>query len=101
MFFFLTLGFYRVNYEENNWLELINQLQDSPEAIHVLNRAQLIDDSFNLARAGKLNYSIPFELTKYLENENDVIPWYSVMNNYDYVLDRMRRSHVYPDIKVN
>ncbi|XP_050434254.1 aminopeptidase N-like [Adelges cooleyi] len=94
-----STGFYRVNYEDDNWLALIKQLHDSPEAIHVLNRAQLIDDSFNLARAGKLNYSVPFELTKYLKNENDVVPWYSVMNNYDYILDRMRRSHVYPDIK--
>lgn len=86
------LGFFRVNYTEKNWLSLIKQLNDSPTAIHVLNRAQLIDDSFNLARAGKLNYTIPLNLVRYLEKEDDIIPWFSALNTLSYVLDRMRRN---------
>lgn len=67
----------------------------------MLNRAQLIDDSFNLARAGKLNLTVPLKLTGYLEKEDDVVPWYSAMNGLDYVLDRMRRSeNGYADVKV-
>ncbi|XP_050434301.1 thyrotropin-releasing hormone-degrading ectoenzyme-like [Adelges cooleyi] len=90
-----STGFYRVNYEEENWLALIEQLKNAPDVIHVLNRAHLVDDSFNLARAGRLNYTVPLELTNYLDKENDVIPWYSVMNSFNYILDRMRRSPLY------
>ncbi|VVC40903.1 Hypothetical protein CINCED_3A018294 [Cinara cedri] len=95
-----STGFYRVNYAEDNWLSLIRQLNSSPSAIHVLNRAQLIDDSFNLARAGRLNYSIPLSLLEYLRNEDDVVPWLSAMNCLEYVVDRMRRSqNGYDDVK--
>lgn len=99
--YFIIPGFYRVNYDENNWLTLIEHLKNSSADVNVLNRAQLIDDSFNLARAGQLNYTIPLSLLKYLENETDVIPWFSAMKSLDYVLDRMRRSELgYPDVKV-
>lgn len=90
--FCFILGFYRVNYDEENWRSLIEHLKNNPVDISVLNRAQLIDDSFNLARANKLHYSIPFQLSLYLKIENDVIPWYSVISGYSYLLERMRRN---------
>lgn len=46
-------GYYRVNYDDDNWKLLILQLNTNHEAIHVINRAQIIDDALNLARAGK------------------------------------------------
>jgi len=99
--FFFALGFYRVNYTEDNWLSLIKQLNDSHEEIHVLNRAQLIDDSFNLAKAGLLNYKIPMNFTDYLEKEKDIIPWLTVMNSLNYVLNRMRRfKNALEDVEV-
>lgn len=99
---YFSSGFYRVNYMEDNWLSLIKQLNDQPTSIHVINRARLIDDAFNLARAGQLNYSIPLRLTQYLEKEDDIIPWFSAMNGLNYVLDRMRRSeNGYADVKVD
>lgn len=87
-----AIGFYRVNYEVDNWMALIKQLNDTPTDIHVFNRAQLIDDAFNLARAGQLDYSVPLHLTKYLKNENNTTPWYSAMNGFSYLLERMPRS---------
>ncbi|XP_050443426.1 aminopeptidase N-like [Adelges cooleyi] len=86
-----STGFYRVNYDLNNWGLLIDQLRSDPKAIHVLNRAQLIDDAFNLARGGELPFTVPFELISYLDNENDFIPWYSAYNGISYAFDRMRR----------
>uniref|UniRef100_A0A2S2P8T3 Aminopeptidase n=1 Tax=Schizaphis graminum TaxID=13262 RepID=A0A2S2P8T3_SCHGA len=95
-----TTGFYRVNYTEDNWLSLIKQLNDSPKDIHVLNRAQLIDDSFSLAKAGLLNYTIPMSIAEYLSKEDDIIPWFSAMKSFDYVLNRMRRCrNAYVDVK--
>ncbi|KAF0028789.1 hypothetical protein F2P81_017894 [Scophthalmus maximus] len=43
-------GYFRVNYDLQNWKLLIQQLHTSPQIISVGNRAGLIDDAFNLAR---------------------------------------------------
>lgn len=48
--------------------------------IHPLNRAQLIDDAFNLAQADLLNIKITFNLIKYLEQETDYIVWKAAFN---------------------
>lgn len=86
----------------NNWMALIKQLNESPNAIHELNRAQLIDDSFTLARAGQLNYSVPLHLSKYLKNENSTIPWYSAKNGLSYLVEHMSRSEKgYNNFKVD
>lgn len=90
--YFLSVGFYRVNYDLHNWQQLIKQLNESNTDIHVLNRAQLIDDSFNLARAGMLPYSVPLNLSTYLTKEDDEIPWYAATECLSYVVERMRRS---------
>lgn len=81
-----------MNYDKDNWNKLIQQLNVSHDTIHVLNRAQLIDDSFNLARAGMLEYSTALNLSTYLTNENDTIPWYTAIDCLSYVVERMRRS---------
>lgn len=72
-------SYYRVNYDDNLWKLLINQINGTDyEKIHLLNRAQLVDDSLNLARAGKISYNIPFAILEYLRQETDYIPWASV-----------------------
>lgn len=71
-------SYYRVNYDDNLWNLLIEQLHGDFSKIHLLNRAQLVDDSLNLARAGKIDYNVPFAILEYLAKENDYIPWASV-----------------------
>lgn len=71
-------GYYRVNYDSNIWVQIINQLNgpgDAFEQIHVLNRAQLIDDSFHLSRAGKTYYDYTMGVMNYLEKETDHVTW--------------------------
>lgn len=45
-------GFYRVNYDNNTWHLLLDQLLQNHSVIHHLNRAQILDDAFNLAKIG-------------------------------------------------
>ncbi|CAH0725367.1 unnamed protein product, partial [Brenthis ino] len=78
-------GYYRVNYDEANWRALANVLQRSHGTIHLLNRAQIIDDSFNLARNGRLEYDIAFEVSRYLINETDYIPWGAANAAFSYL----------------
>ncbi len=70
-------GFYRVNYDENNWNLLIEQLND-PEGhqmIDISNKAQLIDDAFNLGKSGTIDQTIFLRLANYLQYENNGVPF--------------------------
>lgn len=91
-----------MNYDIDNWNALIKQLNDSHTEVHVLNRAQLIDDAFNLAKTGHLNYSVLLNLSKYLKKENESLPWYSAMNGFSYLIEKMPRNNIgYDILKVN
>ncbi|XP_070509992.1 putative aminopeptidase-2 [Chironomus tepperi] len=84
------LGYYRVNYDESNWNKIIQILNsDSFDQIHVLNRAQLIDDAMTFAFDGVISYDIALGIVSYLRRETDYIPWYTAMvavDKLDYIL---------------
>ncbi|KAK7152126.1 hypothetical protein R3I94_008458 [Phoxinus phoxinus] len=88
-------GFYRVNYDEENWNKLLMQLEKDHHMIPVINRGQLIDDAFNLARGHRLNVSIALSLTKFLVNDTEYIPWESALKNLDHFVLMFDRSEVY------
>uniref|UniRef100_A0A8B9KXG1 Aminopeptidase n=1 Tax=Astyanax mexicanus TaxID=7994 RepID=A0A8B9KXG1_ASTMX len=77
-------GYYRVNYDEANW-----------NRIPVLNRVQLIDDAFNLARANRILTTLALRTTLYLSAETEYMPWKSALDNLDYYYLMFDRSEVY------
>ncbi|CAF3448231.1 unnamed protein product [Rotaria socialis] len=79
-------GFYRVNYDEFNWQLLINGLKTDRTSFSSVTRAQLIDDSFNLARSGDLNVTVALQLSTYLANETEYVPYSAFSNNIQYPL---------------
>ncbi|XP_055679690.1 aminopeptidase N-like [Lutzomyia longipalpis] len=71
-------GYYRVNYDAQNWRLLANELnQGSPFAISTINRAQIIDDSFNLAYSDIVPFTLALEIIKYIRFEPDYAVWIS------------------------
>jgi aminopeptidase N len=78
-------GYYRVNYNPDTWMNLASNLKTDPEMFHRINRAQLVDDAFNLARAEQLSYYVPVEMAKYLMGERDYIPIKAALNNLEYL----------------
>ncbi|XP_029178487.1 aminopeptidase N-like, partial [Nylanderia fulva] len=79
-------GFYRVNYDGENWKLIARYLNSEQYTnIHVLNRAQIIDDSFHLMIQGKLNFSTFWELSSYLWQENDYVAWYPMFKALEYM----------------
>lgn len=88
-------GFYRVNYDLANWARLMKELETNPESIPLLNRGQLIDDAFNLARAKQVSVSLALNSTRFLRNETDYLPWDSAMSNLHYFVLMFDRSEVY------
>lgn len=97
----MFIGYYRVNYDEETWNRIIDFLNsDDYSHIHRLNRAQLVDDAFNLARSGRLDYSIAFQLAKYLERETDYFPFYSFFTALTFVNVEVAGSEEFDTIKV-
>ena len=43
-------GYYRVNYDRHNWENIARCLDTDRDKFHETNRAQIMDDAFNLAR---------------------------------------------------
>lgn len=76
-------GFYRVNYEKENWDELSKVLKTNRETLTSSDRASLIDDAFNLAKANQLHYEVPFNLSEYIVNETKYVPWGTFLSNID------------------
>ncbi len=68
-------GYYRVNYDDQNWKLLINQLNKDHTVIGVVNRAALIDDAFNLGKAEWIDQLVFFDMIKYLKKESDPMPF--------------------------
>ena len=96
-----VLGYYRVNYEPEMWKLLSMQLNsDNYENIHVVNRAQLIDDALNMARNNRLNYTVALTLTLYLERETDYVPWRTTFGNMPFLHNMLRSSKQYNNFMV-
>ncbi|XP_038130385.1 aminopeptidase N-like [Cyprinodon tularosa] len=93
-------GYYRVNYNLENWKLLMGQLETEPDLIPLMNRGQLIDDAFNLARAKLVNVTLPLEMTRFLHKEKAFLPWESAVRNLEYFVLMFDRSEVYGPMQI-
>lgn len=69
------------------------------QSIHELNRAQLLDDSFNLARHGYLDFSVALDLLIYLEHETSLIPLIAGLRSIDILLMTLDEENFFEDLK--
>jgi membrane alanyl aminopeptidase len=88
-------GYYRVNYDKTNWKYLVDQLHNDHTVIPATNRAQMIDDMFELARKGLVDYDLALEATSYLSKETEHIPLKAASKAFDFLDRRLRRSAIY------
>ncbi|KAG5677707.1 hypothetical protein PVAND_007440 [Polypedilum vanderplanki] len=81
------IGYYRVNYDLDNWSAIVKQLQTDHNVFPYETRAILIDDVLNLARMNMLNYTIAFNILSYLMDKDEVTlhPWLSALDNLNYL----------------
>ncbi|KAL6444230.1 hypothetical protein ACFW04_001866 [Cataglyphis niger] len=85
------IGYYRVNYDSENWLKIAKYLNsDEYTKIHVLNRAKIIDDAFYFMVEQQLDSSIFWNLTSYFARETNYIAWYPMIKIFEYM------SNVFP-----
>eukprot|EP00088_Acartia_fossae_P031208 TRINITY_DN3213_c0_g1_i1.p1 TRINITY_DN3213_c0_g1~~TRINITY_DN3213_c0_g1_i1.p1 ORF type:complete len:964 (+),score=231.16 TRINITY_DN3213_c0_g1_i1:49-2940(+) len=92
-------GFYRVNYDKRNWELIAQSLNSDHKSIHVINRAQILDDALELAKVGRLDYRTALSLTGYLSQETEYIPWYSALSGLSHIKDMLKRTSAYGEFK--
>ncbi|KAJ8982959.1 hypothetical protein NQ317_005276 [Molorchus minor] len=87
-------GYYRVNYDMANWHRIIRQLQypNGHLVFDPKNRAQLLDDALNLAFSGYISYDLALNVTLYLVNEREYVPFKSGLDNLNYLYDMFLRT---------
>lgn len=93
-------GYYRVNYDQENWNQIIDALNEDHHVFDPKNRAQLIDDSLSLASAGYLDYDVALNITKYLNKERDYVPWKAAFTSFNYLNYMFMRAAHYDSYKV-
>ncbi|XP_040019412.2 aminopeptidase N-like [Gasterosteus aculeatus] len=87
-------GYFRVNYNSENWERLLTQLETDPDKIPLMNRGQLVDDAFNLARAELVDVTLALNSTRFLRDERDFLPWKLAAKNLEYFVLMFDRSEV-------
>ncbi|XP_069118198.1 endoplasmic reticulum aminopeptidase 1-like [Argopecten irradians] len=92
-------GYYRVNYEERNWRALIKQLIEDHKVFSAADRAGMLDDVCNLARAKKVPLILALDMTKYLLNERDYLPWKVALDCLNYIGDRLHNKAVFDQLQ--
>ena len=72
----------------------------SLQVLEAVDRCNLLDDAFNLARATQLEYPVALNLTKYLENEVDYFPWFSVGYGLGYISSMLYTDYEFTNWRV-
>ncbi|XP_025269557.1 aminopeptidase N-like [Camponotus floridanus] len=95
------IGYYRVNYDTENWQKIARYLNSEKyKNIHVLNRAQIIDDAFHFVIERKLKSSVFWELATYLQKETDYIAWYPMLKAFEFMSNIFILLKSHPRLKV-
>ncbi|XP_052212469.1 LOW QUALITY PROTEIN: aminopeptidase N-like [Dreissena polymorpha] len=87
----MQYGFYRVNYDRRNWDMLIQQLVTNHTVIHAINRAQIINDAWSLAKSGDLAMEVAIQTTNYLDKEREYVPWPAASSQLSFVNSMLAR----------
>ncbi|KAI8424597.1 hypothetical protein MSG28_003037 [Choristoneura fumiferana] len=83
-------GYYRVNYDDYTW-DLITAALRGPARtqIHEYNRAQIVNDVFQFARAGIMSYTKALNILSFLEFETSYAPWVAAMTGFTWLRNRL------------
>lgn len=93
---FKCLGFYRVNYDTATWKKIITFLRSNMyNNITPIDRAFTLDDLFNLARAGYVDYDLVFQAMGYLIRENHFLPFKTVVKGLDHMINVVESKGTY------
>ncbi|XP_046672950.1 glutamyl aminopeptidase-like isoform X2 [Homalodisca vitripennis] len=93
------MGYYRVKYPLEHWTTLTNVLNNDIKAMDAADRANLMDDVFNLAESGHLDYSVALSLTTFLHHEDHMVVWTIAANNLLSIDTHLRLTPAYSNYR--
>lgn len=77
-------GYYRINYDHENWLRIIRFLKEDHRRIPVQTRARILDDAFMFAKTNALSFRVPLEMCEYLRGKEDTyVPLLVFASHFD------------------
>lgn len=78
-----------MDYDEELWTRISEGLnRPNFDGIHVINRAQIVDDLLNLAKIDAHKYSFVLDIISFLKNDVDYFPWYSAFTAFSHMWQR-------------
>lgn len=93
-------GYFRILYDEQNYKLLSDAMLRDITQFHMLNRAQLIDDTYNLVQTGHLEYDTFFDVVRFLEYDNEYAVWYPAITAFTEIELRFTGSEQYQLFRV-
>ncbi|XP_063244276.1 glutamyl aminopeptidase-like isoform X1 [Bacillus rossius redtenbacheri] len=92
-------GYYRVNYQPDQWAAFRSALNNNTSALDVPDRANLLDDAFRLANSGLLDYGTALDLSRYLRRETEYVPWAAASSNIAFLRSMLSGTTAYPKLR--
>ncbi|CAF4959373.1 unnamed protein product [Pieris macdunnoughi] len=83
-------GFYRVNYDNQNWGLLAAQLRSNKDVIHKLSRSQIVNDVLFFIRAGQISIPVAFDVLSFLAKETDYYVWNGALTQLEWIHRRLK-----------
>lgn len=62
-------------------------------------RGQIINDLFSLAQANKIRPTKPFELSSYMANEDEHLPWSVLIDRLSFYINVIQSTEVYGELR--
>ena len=87
-------GYYRINYDLDNWKRIIQLFLVEHHLIPPASRARILDDAFILAKVGELPFRIALEMSEYLRAEDAYMPFLVFSSNLESTKLLLRKLNV-------
>ncbi|XP_049276571.1 glutamyl aminopeptidase isoform X1 [Anopheles funestus] len=92
------IGYYRVNYPVEMWEQFGEALLRNVDTFTIGDRTGLLNDAFALADATLLPYNHALDLTRYLSNESEYVPWSAIASKLKTIRNLLYNYNSYDDI---
>ncbi|KAL5284042.1 hypothetical protein ACFFRR_006361 [Megaselia abdita] len=93
-------GYYRVNYDQNTWKMLGQVLRRNYKTFSWENRAQLVNDAFDMARTHYVsNFSLVLDLLHFYQNETELSPWVVFDKHVSMLSSRLSGFEIYKNFE--
>lgn len=94
-------GYFRVQYDIANYRLLADALFNNISLFPDTNRAQMLDDIYNLARTDRQSYATALNISRFLEFDTSYITWYPAITMFNVIDTNFHGHPSYPRFRVS